>query len=371
LKWRILDARQTTGGITMPYIESHIELGEHPKLEQLTLLLGVSAPQALGHLHYLWYWSFKYSKEGSLAGYKPAVIAKAAKWEGDASTFVDALLNCGVGEDGKGFLEHDEHGALYIHDWWDYAGAYLDKKRANTERQRKHRDKHRDVTVTSQSGHGDDGAPAGVTSPCPSAQQTAPSLNRTDPCATMPVARATNDAQPQTTAAPTVVPTARRTAQNVSQRNVGASVDKPSDDDLAQWKLVADCIRDNVPAYSMGIPPVVQGAVKERLSKLSGGCVVKAITETIQQGKVGKDGVPVWKYAWAICDRWIEQGVTQVEDIEPLQRDHEYRKQKDKHERRGDTGAFAPLSDEDKRKADALTKQLAARLNINGKAVRK
>jgi hypothetical protein len=210
-----------------------------------------------------------------------------------------------------------------------------------------------------------------VASLCPSAQQITPSRNTPDAYATNPLPCATETLQP--TSAPTLpdVPQMRLSVPSASKRKPAASVDKQSLDDLAPWTLVADCIRDNVPAYMMGIPPVVISAAKERLLKLSGECVVKAITETIDQGKVNKDGVPVWKYAWAICDRWIEKGVKQVEDIEPLQRDWEFRKEKDKQAREGDTGAFAPLSDEDKQKADEITKQLAARLNINGKAVRK
>ena len=209
-----------------------------------------------------------------------------------------------------------------------------------------------------------------VASPCPPAQQITPSRNIPDAYATNPLPCATETLQPTSVPALPDVPQMRSSAPIASRRKPAASVDKQSPDDLAPWTLVADCIRDNVPAYMMGIPPVVISAAKERLLKLSGECVVKAITETIDQGKVNKDGVPVWKYAWAICDRWIDRGVTQVEDIEPLEQAHEFRKAQDKQLQQREPTVFTPLSKEDKQKADAITNELAARLGINKKAVR-
>ena len=144
-------------------------------------------------------------------------------------------------------------------------------------------------------------------------------------------------------------------------------MDKPADD---EWRTIVDFAERNFNAYSCGLPPVVLDKLRKWHETLSAGCLVKAMEATIDAGAV-KNGAPDIRYLKAICKRWIEHGVTQVEDIEPLQRDHEYQKQKDKQARERDTGAFAPLSDEDKQKLDEVNKQLAGKFNLPTKAVKR
>lgn len=129
----------------MAWIESHQELARHPKTKRLGRALGICLPQAVGHLHFLWWWALDYAEDGSLAGYSNEDIAEAAGWEGDAAEFVQAMLDCGVGG-GHGFLAHGDSGHLEIHDWEEYAGRLLKQRRANVQRTQRWREANADVT---------------------------------------------------------------------------------------------------------------------------------------------------------------------------------------------------------------------------------
>lgn len=112
----------------MAWIESHQTLSQHPKTRKLAILLGVSKPAAIGHLHCLWWWAIDYAEEGNLNHLDSLDIAIGAEWEGDADTFVDALTR-------SGFLDLTDDG-LAIHDWDDYAGKLIGRRKANAERMR-------------------------------------------------------------------------------------------------------------------------------------------------------------------------------------------------------------------------------------------
>lgn len=146
----------------MPYIESHQELGRHPKTRRLARLLSVSLPCAVGHLQFLWWWAMDYAQDGEITKFDAFDIADAAGWEGDPDTFLDALIGCGIG-DGAGFVERCEEGVIRLHDWQDYGGKLFTERRKNAEKQSRYRDskntpvpetipqksRNRNVTVTS------------------------------------------------------------------------------------------------------------------------------------------------------------------------------------------------------------------------------
>ena len=75
------------------WIKSHQTLKGHPKMKRLTKLLGVKVPQAIGHLHCLWWWAMDYAKDGDLSEYDEIDIAIAAEWEGEPGKLMDALLS--------------------------------------------------------------------------------------------------------------------------------------------------------------------------------------------------------------------------------------------------------------------------------------
>lgn len=116
----------------MAWIESHQSLGTHLKLRRLARELRVHRAQAIGHLHFLWWWALDNAPTGNLSALAPAEIAEVAEWPGSAEHFVSSLKSCGwLDDDGM------------IHDWMEYAG-YLIQQRAK-DRQRKRDARNRDV----------------------------------------------------------------------------------------------------------------------------------------------------------------------------------------------------------------------------------
>jgi len=134
----------------MAWIESHQELRLHPKTRKLARELGISLPQAIGHLHCLWWWALDYAQDGDLSQYEADEIADGAEWQGEPIAFLEALELCGFVTDKA------------IHDWQDYAGRLIEKRAADAARKRAARRKDKqpqstDVHRTS-AGHPRDGA---------------------------------------------------------------------------------------------------------------------------------------------------------------------------------------------------------------------
>lgn len=119
----------------MAWIESHQTLARHPKTKAVARDLNISRVTVVGHLHYLWWWALDYAEDGDLSGFSDDDIAEEAGWEGDADRFVLALRQ-------SGFLSDD----MRINDWSDYTGRLVAQREGNRERQRRFRDRHRDVT---------------------------------------------------------------------------------------------------------------------------------------------------------------------------------------------------------------------------------
>lgn len=112
----------------MAWVESHQELRSHPKTARLRRRLGIGLPQAIGHLHLLWWWALDYAEHGDLSGHDPDVIADAGGWEDEPGVFLRALI-------AAGFVDEN----LRIHDWDDYAGRLIDRREANARRMREAR----------------------------------------------------------------------------------------------------------------------------------------------------------------------------------------------------------------------------------------
>jgi hypothetical protein len=126
------------GGGVMAWIESHQELGTHPKLLKLARVLHVGKPCAIGYLHYLWWWAVDYAPEGDLSKFEALDIAIGGEWEGEPEVFVEALVRCG-------FLDETEGNGLVIHDWESYAGKLIDRRERNAERMREARAEQRET----------------------------------------------------------------------------------------------------------------------------------------------------------------------------------------------------------------------------------
>ncbi len=116
----------------MAWIMSHQSLARHPKTRKLARLLGISLPDAIGRLHLLWWWALDYADDGDLSGFDDSDIADAMLWEGDPTALTAALV-------ASGFMDEDRK----IHDWWDYAGQLVERRRADAERHRRQRATYR------------------------------------------------------------------------------------------------------------------------------------------------------------------------------------------------------------------------------------
>ena len=119
----------------MSWLQSHQTLARHPKTLRAAKLLNVSIPAVIGHLHLLWWWCLDYAEDGDLGGLDNSEIAQAALWPGEPQAFVEALLNAGASSK-AGFLEHSSNGHLVVHDWDEYAGILIDRRKRNAQYKR-------------------------------------------------------------------------------------------------------------------------------------------------------------------------------------------------------------------------------------------
>lgn len=148
----------------MAWIESNQELGRHPKTKKFARLLAISLPEAVGYLHYLWWWALDFAQNGNLSKYDAADIADAILWEREPSVLMDALADAG-------FVDRDDNGELIIHDWQDYAGRLLDKRRSDADRKKQARNGARkSATVPLDKHEPSEGCPtteSGMSVGCP------------------------------------------------------------------------------------------------------------------------------------------------------------------------------------------------------------
>jgi hypothetical protein len=158
--------------VIVAWIESHQSLLSHHKTRKAARLLGVRPVHLIGHLHALWWWALDYADDGDVSRFDVEDIADAGQWDDDPAAFVDAIVACGPG-DAPGFLERTDDGRLLIHDWWDYAGKLVERRRADAERKRSTR--HPEPVQWTSSGHPADGAKS------PSVTVTNRNRNRNQP----------------------------------------------------------------------------------------------------------------------------------------------------------------------------------------------
>lgn len=119
----------------MAWIESHQSLGTHRKLLKLRTLLKISDAQAVGHLHYLWWWCLDNAMNGDLGSLCNEIIAEAAHWRIDSDSFVSAMIE-------SGFLEINE-GKLCVHDWKTFTDKLVEGRRKAKERMQARRERER------------------------------------------------------------------------------------------------------------------------------------------------------------------------------------------------------------------------------------
>jgi hypothetical protein len=133
----------------MAWIELHQELPRHPKTDLLMDVAGIRRATAVGHVTMTILWGLEFSKDGFIASNRIGAVARAADWEGSAQSFGDVMAEAGWWDRvADGFV---------IHDWEQYAGRLMDKRREDAERKRTQRGGSKVVQRTS-GGHLSDGA---------------------------------------------------------------------------------------------------------------------------------------------------------------------------------------------------------------------
>lgn len=111
----------------MAWIESHIDIGDHPKITELCFELMIKKHEAVGHLHLLWHFTMKYAwRDGDLRRFTPRVICQAVGWDKDPDAFINALRR-------TGWLEPDTY---QIHDWLEYSGKLVTDRLYNEKRRK-------------------------------------------------------------------------------------------------------------------------------------------------------------------------------------------------------------------------------------------
>lgn len=88
--------------------------------------LKIEPAHMAGMMVLFWLWAIDNAPSGSLAELTDGTIARGAMYGGDPKTFIEVLVK-------RGLLNENEEG-LQIHDWEEYAGNLLDKRRKDARR---------------------------------------------------------------------------------------------------------------------------------------------------------------------------------------------------------------------------------------------
>ena len=124
----------------LPWIQVYSNLAEHPKIYALVDRLGLRRNyEAVGIVVSLWLWAAKNAPNGDLSGYSERTIAAAVGISRKKQNeLCKSLLE-------TGWLDLDENGALWIHNWSRYAGRLMEIVYKNREqmkiRSRRYRSK--------------------------------------------------------------------------------------------------------------------------------------------------------------------------------------------------------------------------------------
>lgn len=100
----------------MAWIESHQALAQHPKVLQLAKACGWSNDETIGKLHKFWWWCLDYATDGRLDKFDHSTIASVFGVHEHGENVVHVLLKLN-------WL--DSEPSIRVHDWWDYAGRFL------------------------------------------------------------------------------------------------------------------------------------------------------------------------------------------------------------------------------------------------------
>lgn len=114
----------------MAWIELHQELREHRKVYACAEMLKISRVTMVGTIVSLWLWALDNMPDGSLDGVSSRTIARVCDFpEKKADALVNALAV-------TGWLDKSGD-TLKIHDWNEYVGKLMDRRKKDRERKKK------------------------------------------------------------------------------------------------------------------------------------------------------------------------------------------------------------------------------------------
>ena len=126
------------------WIRFDTTLTRHPKVIRLAAHLDIPRHQAIGILCELWSFAINYAEDGDLSQFSDAEISYALEQNGNT---VKALV-------AAGFIEEDGNGGRHLHDWYEYQGVLINRRAENAKKQKRYRERNRNVTVTLPSRNG-------------------------------------------------------------------------------------------------------------------------------------------------------------------------------------------------------------------------
>jgi hypothetical protein len=128
----------------MTWIRVDTALTRHPKVVRFASAINASRHEAIGLLVDLWTWSIDYAEDGDLTRYTSAELLTAlGAFQASALIEIDLLEALET----SGFVDRDGD-TVVLHDWDAHQGQLIAQREAGRERQKKYRQRQKDVTVT-------------------------------------------------------------------------------------------------------------------------------------------------------------------------------------------------------------------------------
>lgn len=110
------------------------DLVDHPKVDQLSRLTGENL--AGWYLLRLWSWVSRFCPTGHISGHLKVSLEDALGWHGENGLLLESMV---VAE----FLDEEQNGDLYVHDWAEYQSQVSETAIKERERKREYRAKLR------------------------------------------------------------------------------------------------------------------------------------------------------------------------------------------------------------------------------------
>jgi hypothetical protein len=130
----------------MAYIEAHQSLFTHRKTLRLGRLLGMDRFCVVGRLIALWCWALDNAPDGVVAVADSDILADVMGWQSDRepAELCEALVAAGffehaAADDGTVTGTASSSGFYVLHDWYQYAGKLIEKRKSDAERKRRER----------------------------------------------------------------------------------------------------------------------------------------------------------------------------------------------------------------------------------------